>query len=530
VGMISTQGWDTAFALRLPAINKAIKAAAKKGELRIPPIDLKSEGLEMTGEFGVWQLTSEGLRNTGGTAVNMLFPVSRATLSWDGQRYEVVSATAIGTVQLGLLADGTKHKLVVDHRKGVRITEFRGGDAEAAEYFKMALETFLRANMDIFKHSFAAVDFNQKAAKEISWLTPKAAGYWYSGGKDDNESCLAVLCMTENYVAGNPTPAPTLSSGLIPVGATCALLLSRQLFVRNLLLPAITDSLGLRCDPATEKKLKPAPHELRKARIDRWFELQEHDARIVKKPKTGSIPVGKRRVDVSWLYGVIATGGGIGLGNPWVLIHCLGLAAATFLINLVTQRGKPAIMGELALRIDKLEIVSREGEVSFKVALHGTLTVPTLFRQRISLATVDVEVTTTHTPELSQDGKFRFRQKGKPVQSSPVVKLAEWIKTGAEVEKYVLMGITVVMELFTDGLATLLFTVEAALCQAGLNLLEKGVVLSTEEAAKTRMPVTFASFVDTAVNPMQWNGNAGMIPRSVAMGEAVLISGDPVAV
>ena len=294
----------------------------------------------MTGEFGIWQLTSEGLRNTGGTAVNMLFPVSRATLFWDGQRYEVADGIAIGTVQLGLLADGTRHKLVVDHSKGVRITEFRGGDAEAAEYFKMALEAFLRANMDIFKHSFAAVDFNQKAAKEISWLTPKAAGYWYSGGKDDNESCLAVLCMTENYVAGNPTPAPTLSSGLIPVGATCALLLSRQLFVRNLLLPAVTDGLGLRCDPATEKKLKPEPHELRKARIDRWFELQEHDARIVKKPKTGSIPVGKRRVDVSWLYGVIATGGGVGLGNPWVLIHCLGLAAATFLINLVTQRGQ----------------------------------------------------------------------------------------------------------------------------------------------------------------------------------------------
>ena len=66
MGMISTNGWDTVFALRLPAINRAIAAAAKKGEIKIPPIDFKSDGLEMTGKFGVWQLTSEGLQNTGG--------------------------------------------------------------------------------------------------------------------------------------------------------------------------------------------------------------------------------------------------------------------------------------------------------------------------------------------------------------------------------------------------------------------------------------------------------------------------------
>jgi hypothetical protein len=522
--MISTQGWDTAFALRLPEINKAIAAAARKGEFTIPPIDFKSDGLEMTGEFGIWQLTGEGLRNTGGTAINMLFPVRRATLFCDGQRYEVAGATAIGTVQLGLLADGTRHRLVVDPRKGVRISEFRGADPDAVEYFKLALEAFLQAKLDVFRHTIAVVDFNQTAAKEIPWLTPKAVGYCYSGGNDDEESYLAVLCMTENYVPGNPTPAPILPSRLIPGGAQCALLLSRLLFVRNLLLPGVADGLGLRCDAATERKLNL--HELRKARLDHWFDLHERDARIVKKPKTGPIAIGKHRVDVSWLYGAIATGGGVGFVSPWVMLYGLGLAGMTFVLNLVTQKGKPAIMADLALRIDKLEIVSREGEVSFDVSLSGKLAIPTFVRLPIDLATVSVKVRTFHAPELSH-GKFRFRQTRAPEHSDPVVEPAKWLKTAGLVEQIALSIINVILSALTDGLAMALFAVEAALCEAGLDLLKKGLVLSTEEAARTGVPVNFVSFVDTAINPVQWTGKAGMTPKSIVLGEALLIGGDP---
>lgn len=516
MGPISTQGWDTAYVLRLSKVNAAIKAAIDGGKLVLPPIAWQSDDKlwSMTGSFGAWQLTSEGMTGTGGPLVNMRFLIKDATLT-GLQNRTIKDVTAIGTVQLGLLSSGPLRRFGIDPREGVRLKSVPGIDT----YFRAALESYLSNHLESFSPVFATIDFNSKIARTAPWLAPKAVGYCYQGGRDDDSSYLGLLCMTDGFVAGNPTPPSTLSSDLIPAGADCAFLMSRRLFVKNLLLPGIVDGFKLRIDPAAERSLEPSALAAARARF--WFDIKDDGARIVKRNKTPRIHLRKTKADMSWLYGAMAGG----LINPWTAGPTIFFALLTFVGELIGT-GKPAIMGELDLWIDGLEVKAASGEITITAALVGHLKLPILRLGSVNIATVRLSVTTSHKLCRTSDGKFHLQSARSLTHTEPKIEIAKWISDGGKVSKIILEIVGAIVTVATEGVALVLIGIELALITAGLEFLPKALAMSAKSAAESGAPISLDGFVDAAISPVAWTGNSGLAPTSVAFDQALLIGGN----
>lgn len=515
---ISTQGWDTAYALRLPGVNAAIRKAVSMGTLVLPPIAWQSgdKKWSMTGSFGPWQLTSEGMTGTGGALLNMLFPILRATLTGpDGKPKTIEKVTAVGTVQLGLVSSGPRHKFGVDPKKGVRLKSVKGIDA----FFQIPLQECLSAYLAYFSHVFATIDFNSRVADQAPWLAPKAVGYCYQGGRDDDSSYLGLLCMTGGFIAGNPTPPATLPGDLLPPGANCAFLMSRRLFVQNLLLPGVIDGFKLRIKPAEERGL--APSALAAARSRFWFEIQDDGATIVKKKKTPQIHLRKAKADMSWLYGAMAGG----LLNPWTAGPTIGLALITLFGELVAT-GKPAIMGELDLWIDGLEIKAAAGEIAITASLVGHLTLPVLKIGSVDIANVRLSVTTWHALHMTADGKFHLRTARPATHTEPKIEPAAWITISGDIAKAILAIVEFIVTIATEGVATILIVIEVLLMRASVGFLPKALEMSAKAAAESGAPITLDGFVDAAICPVEWTGNLGLAPTKIAFDQALLIAGN----
>lgn len=516
---ISTQGWDTAYVLRLADVNAAIRSAVSAGKLVLPTLAWQSGDklYSMEGSFGPWQLTSEGMTETGGPQVNMCFPILRARLTGPGGIDKTIeNVTAVGTVQLRLLSSGPLHRFGVDPKKGVQLKSVRGLDSA----FRLALQLFLSEHLDSFSHVFATIDFNSKVAATAPWFAPKAVGYCYQGGSDDNSSYLGLLCMTGDFVPGNPTPPATLSSHLIPDGASCAFLMSRQLFVENLLAPGVIDGFKLRLKAKSERGLTSS--QLAQAQSQYWLDIARDGSSIVKKAKTPPVHLRKADADLSWLYAAMAGG----LISPWSAPPAVALAIVTFFGNLVAT-GKPAIMGFLDLWIEGFDIRAANGEITVTASLAGYLKLPILRLFPIDLATVRLSVTSTHKVQMTGDGKLHLQSVRQPTHTEPKVTLAKWMTTGGEVSKGILTVVQIIVAVATEGVGAVLSAVLLAVVEAGIGLFQRGAEMSARAAAEQGAPVSLDGFISAAIHPVAWTGSAGIEPTGLVFDQALLIAGNP---
>lgn len=519
MGAISTQGWDTAYVLRLASVNAAIRSAVSAGKLVFPPLVWQSGDklYSLEGSFGPWQLTSNGMTETGGPQVNMRFPILRARLTGPGGMDQTIeNAMAVGTVQLRLLSSGPLHRFGVDPKKGVQLNSVQRMDST----FRLALQLFLSDHLDSFSLVFATIDFNSKVAATAPWLAPKAVGYCYQGGGDDDSSYLGVLCMTGGFVPGNPTPPATLASHLIPNGASCAFLMSRQLFVENLLAPGVIDGFKLRMKATAERGLTPS--QLAAARSKYWLDIASDGASIVKRERTPQIHLRKAKADLSWLYAAMAGG----LISPWSAPAAVALAVVTFFGNLVAT-GKPAIMGWVDLWMEGFEIKVANGEITITASLAGYLKLPILRLLTADIATVRLSVTTTHKVQMTEDGKLHLQSARPATHTEPKVALAQWITTGGEVSKGILTVVQIIVSIATEGVGSILSALLLAVVEAGIGLFQKGAEMSAKAAAESGAPVSLSGFVTAAINPVAWTGISGIEPTGLAFDQALLIAGNP---
>jgi hypothetical protein len=514
--VVSTQGWDTAYVLRLTDVNAAIRNAVSAGTLVFPPFAWQSRDrmYSIEGSFGPWQLTSEG--GTSGTKVNMRFPVLRAKLTGPGGMEKTIeNVTLVGTVELRLLSSGTVRRFGVDPKKGVQLASHPGMDSTV----RLALKLFLSEHLESFGHVFATIDFNSKVAQTVPWLAPKALGYCYQGGRDDSSSYLGLLCMTGEFVPGNPTPPATLAVS-IPQDASCAFLMSRQLFVENLLAPGVIEGFKLRMKAKSERGLTPS--QLARARSRYWLDIASDGSSIVKKARTPPVHLRKAKADLSWLYAAMAGG----LVSPWSAPPAIALAIVTFFGNLVAT-GKPAIMGFLDLWIEGFDIRAENGEITVTASLAGYLKLPILGLFPIDIATVHLSVTSTHKVQMTADGKLHLQSLRPPTHTEPKVLLAKWITTGGDVSKGILTVVQLIVSIATEGVGAVLSALLLAVVEAGIGLFQRGAEMSARAAAEQGAPVSLDGFVSTAINPVAWTGSAGIEPTGLVFDQALLIAGNP---
>lgn len=508
--IISTEGWDTVFALRLPQVNAQIAHAIWAGTTKLPVLNWTSnDGSASLRDvtFTTWQLSSQGLEGTGGTQLKMRFLVNGGSFCMQDTAPAALGGSVIlGTVSLAVLADVSHARLVLDHRKGVTVDTLAiiGSIPSALQPpFKLAMGLALSAALSEFGHVFASVDLNLLAAGGMPWLSPKAVGYCFFGGCDDASSYLGTLCMTDTFIAGNPTPPASLASGLVPDGATGAFVLSRELFVRNLLLPGVargfaTESLG---------KDSTALAAYQK----QMFDLAESDSKIVKKPGSPDIFVQAVAMDLSILYSMLTlltAGGALG-----ALTGALS-GLATALIELIAT-GKPNLSGSASVNIETLVIAEEAGAIVFRTGLrcdvHTASPLP-----KVSIATVRFDAVTSFKLAMQADGTVRFQQIGTSTHTTPTMEAPDWIKSGDTGAKILLAIVGVVLTVISEGLFAVLSGILLVGLEAAMQFLPVLIQRQIADGTGGAAPAGLERLVIAAAEPVRWTDRT-FKPTSVVL-------------
>lgn len=514
---ISTQGWDTVFALRLPEVNAVLSRAIATGSTRLPALNWTAQDgtAWLIATFDPWQLTSKGLQGTGGTIVKMRFPIKHGIFSYGGET-AIGGITVIGTVRLGKITEASHTKLVLDHAKGVKIDDIESSSplpsavVQNKVALEMALTEAISAVLSDFRHVFASVDLNNQLKDAVPWLAPKAVDYCFMGGENDAESYFGTLCMTDCYIAGNPTPPASLSAELVPSGANAALLLSRNLFFRNLLLPGVARGLA-------PKDHAPSQAEL--AEIQQMFNLVDNGRKIVKKSDTPALFMKTEPIDLSILYAV---------EGSTVLIPVVGQLMAfttmvgTFFSELITH-GKPDIAGQMSIYMETLTIQEETGKIVFRIGQRCHIK-PAPPLPEIEIVTATFDITASFDLVMQPDGKVEFRQAGSPTHTTPVIDAPDWIKNSSTAIEIILAIVGTIATVATEGLASVLIGIEFALLTAEIKALPMVIGYQLGGSTGTAAPDSLELLVIAAMSPVMWSDRSFKL-TSVALNEDFVFGG-----
>jgi hypothetical protein len=263
-----TLGWDTVNAIRLPQVN----AAMLKSDLYPKKFDTGeiSPGWSLTGDFGPWTL----VRGGSGAIVFLRTPLPLATMTFTGTPDLVVhdgwASIAIKLEYLPqppsarqkALDEGGNEEYLASSFKArsaddpaVVIQNVGYGDAHpdplADALFRGALGKWFNSNLDKFTYVFSVVNLNARAAKDqFQWLKPTYTSYAYFNGATDVGSYFGVLNMTSGKQPEGLTNQ--LPPGAIPQDCNGSILISSDLFMRQMIMPGLTKTFTR----ATESSFK----------------------------------------------------------------------------------------------------------------------------------------------------------------------------------------------------------------------------------------------------------------------------------
>ena len=249
-----TQGWSAASAVRLTQVN----AALKKDNVYPKTFSHETSPQWFTnGDFGPWTMTRGG----SGSIVFLKIPLKSAAMEAFDKKLNLNDGSITIQVKLKYLPQptdtvddmGVPNNLVTNANDrapedpAVVIQFIDYGTATPAEDMKALFRAIMAAwfndNIDVFTYIFAVVSLNQVSeAKQFAWLKPTYTGYaYYDGNKDDpneDQAYFGVLTMTN----GKPPTglANQLPASAIPEGQGAALLIGNELFLENMVLPAVS--------------------------------------------------------------------------------------------------------------------------------------------------------------------------------------------------------------------------------------------------------------------------------------------------
>lgn len=259
--LVLTNGWDTVYAIRFSAVNKAIVAQkSSPANFTQSTTDPLMGTVSVKGNFSDWQLTLGG----GDQNVFMSIPIPTSELTTSQHDLKYTSPiTAKILLNLNFLndqgqpdsGDTSKHKsyLKVNTKpnpgagmdKAVSVINIDPGSnpmgIEETGLFSGLLEAWLNANIGDFNHVFGILDMNEVADQDKSgfqWLLPTEKQYAVVDvdGNLDN-SVFAMMCMTGNRPA--PDGAHQVSPFAIPDGANSGFLIAPERLVSEMLYPGI---------------------------------------------------------------------------------------------------------------------------------------------------------------------------------------------------------------------------------------------------------------------------------------------------
>lgn len=247
---VFTYGWDTAFAIPVPDVNRAIVDHRSSP----PALAYDGQGFAVTADFGAWQVTQGG----DGKNVRMLLPMTNVILTYSsGDKHTFPSGSAVIEIQLhyiphspddtGTTAGGTFHALVANptstdpNQPVVAVIEasFEGNPSPfTIAVLKQGISGWGNANLAEFAHVFAVVNLNRIVDEgSWGWLNPNYTSYTYLDVGTVETSILGVLNMTG--IRSGQSLAEQISENAIPAGSVAGFVISQERTLVDVVRPAI---------------------------------------------------------------------------------------------------------------------------------------------------------------------------------------------------------------------------------------------------------------------------------------------------
>lgn len=243
----STNGWDTIYAVKFPAVNKAIVSQKSSPENFSNAMDDPDMGTtRLSGDFGDWQICMGG----DGKNIRMNIPIASSALIFL-ERENIYTEFIQATIELNLLwvsgqetatTDPAHKNLKIDPANTVSVIMLDTGANKISEtqksIYRSLLENWLKSNVQEFQHVFAVIELNkQNAEGGFQWIMPTDTLYAVIDVNDSLEdSIFGVLCMTENRTSPG---VHMISPYAIPSGCPSGFLISPERLLFNMILPGV---------------------------------------------------------------------------------------------------------------------------------------------------------------------------------------------------------------------------------------------------------------------------------------------------
>lgn len=249
---VYTYGWDTAFAIPAPDVNKAIIDHKSSP----PSFAMTESGYSVAADFGDWQICQGG----DGKAVRMLLPLRniRLTVTSTGKALDFTDGSAVVEIELHYVphdaaasddpSGGTPMALKANPTSSdpvnqpvfsvITMTLNPTPGTVAGALVQQALADWGSANLAEFAHVFSVVDLNRMVDQgQWGFVTPNYTSYAYLDGASLEDSVFAVLCMTGNRSGADV--AEQVSEAAIPPDNVAGFLVSNVRTLVDLVRPAM---------------------------------------------------------------------------------------------------------------------------------------------------------------------------------------------------------------------------------------------------------------------------------------------------
>ncbi|CAI1890995.1 TULIP family P47-like protein [Serratia ficaria] len=257
---ISTSGWDVVSITDLDTINKIINS-----DRLYPPDFLVNDSdaigeINVTGKWGTWKVTS----NASGAKVNIRCEIANGTVVYSGTSMNINDDSGNSYVEIELslkgisaepekwvsnndvIVDSTRcYQLMADPDSTVIIadSDFTGIDSHLLQLLLPELfKEWFDGNITAFKQVFSVILIGLKAGNsDFQWLYPSAYSYAANSSIDGNNTGFGALTLIDGKTDTGSLQQSVDIAALSLVktfGANLALVVSKEKYVKHILLPA----------------------------------------------------------------------------------------------------------------------------------------------------------------------------------------------------------------------------------------------------------------------------------------------------
>lgn len=257
---ISTSGWDVVSITDLDTINTIINTTRRYPEDFLVEDENAGNKISVTGKWGAWMVTPD----SSGAKVNMRCKITEGTALFYGETTNLIYTSGSAWVEIelslkGISADpkkwADKQDTVTDSTRGYRLMADPDSRVVVTDSFfsgvasrllqmllPMLLTEWFNSNISAFRQVFSVILIGLESQNsDFQWLYPSAYSYAAGSSVDKRAAGFGVLTLTDGKTDTGHLQQSLDIQALDLVkkfGANLALVVSKSMFVKHILLPA----------------------------------------------------------------------------------------------------------------------------------------------------------------------------------------------------------------------------------------------------------------------------------------------------